>query len=256
MTTPDMAFASGYDERQPVLVLLDTSESMGRPQESPRIDALNQRLGAWFEGVRAQARLRARIEVCLIAFATQVDVYHPKLQRLVPAGERPTDEFFAPVGELTPPRLEAGGYTCMAAALRTALDLARERHEALRARRVPVRRPFIWMLTDGAPSDELGYEQSAADLAPLAARLRAAEQAGECVLQAIGVAGADRELLEVLAPKGTAMLADLDFGQILDHLFTSSDRVDPAATADETHAEIARQAELRRRLTAMEEGLR
>ncbi len=250
-----MSFASGFDERQPVIVLLDTSESMGRPEDSPRIDALNDALGAWFTSVRSEARLRTRVEVCLIAFHSQVEVYLPTAQRLIPAGERPSEDLFAPAGELHPPRLTASGYTCMTAAIETALDLARERCEKLREQGIPVRRPFIWLLTDGAPSDPAGVAQSGHELAPLAARLRAAEEQGDCVFQAIGVHGADRELLEVLAPKGTSMLADLDFGQILDHLFTSSDRVDPARSADETHDEIQRQAALRRKFQAMEEGL-
>ncbi|MEV6109602.1 VWA domain-containing protein [Streptomyces sp. NPDC051940] len=256
MTSEDLAFASGYDERQPVIVLLDTSESMGRPEESPRIDALNAALGEWFEQVRGEARLRARVEVCLVSFDSQVRVYHPARRKLAPAGTADSAELFVAVGEMRPPRLEAGGFTCMGPAIETALGLARERYEQLRRERIPVRRPVIWLLTDGAPSDENGRALDEDELAPLAERLRAGENGGECVFQAIGVRGADRRLLQVLAPRGTSMLAELDFGQILDHLFTSSDRIDPARPADETHDEIARQAELRRKFLAMEEGWR
>ncbi|MEU9117218.1 hypothetical protein AB0D04_37060 [Streptomyces sp. NPDC048483] len=251
----DMAFASGYDERQPVVILLDTSDSMGRPDDRPRIDELNAALVRWFDGVRSQERLRERVEVCLIAFSSQVRVYDPGEGRLVPAGSAAADRLFVPAREMHPPALTADGYTQLIPAVETALTLARERCAALRAQCVPVRRPFIWALTDGAPSDAEGEPQGADELAVTAGLLSRAEAGGECVFQAIGVRGADRRMLEVLAPKGTSMLESLDFGQILDHLFTSSDKVDPTQSADEIHRVVASMAALRQQMNAMSDDL-
>ncbi|MFE2941438.1 hypothetical protein ACFXKG_20595 [Streptomyces sp. NPDC059255] len=256
MSEYGMGFAEGYDERQPVVLLLDTSASMGRPAHSPRIDELNDALERWFDGVRAEPRLRARVEVCLIGFDSQVRVFDPVREVLVPVGEATVDRLFVPVDRMRPPRLEAAGLTRMTEAVETALTLAGERYRALQARRVQVRRPFLWVLTDGAPSDADGRRMEPAALAGTAEKVRRGEERGECVLQAIGVRGADLELLRVLAPKAALMLEGLDFGQILDLLFQSSDRIGAVQAADEIHGQVADLAERQRRLRQLEEKYR
>ncbi|MER6996712.1 hypothetical protein [Streptomyces sp. NPDC000410] len=255
MSTVDFGPASGYDERQPVVILLDTSASMGRPSDRPRIDELNTALSRWFEGVRAEPRLRSRVEVCLITFDSRVRVYDPGQECLVAADEAVADRLFVPVDQVRPPRLGASGFTRMTTAVDTALDLARARYRSLQERKVPVRRPFLWVLTDGAPSDEDGRPLDAGELAGTARRLRRCEEQGEGIFQAIGVRGADLPLLQVLAPKATLMLDTLDFGQILDLLFQSSDRVGAVQHADDVHAEVARMAAARARMKKLEEGL-
>ncbi|MFD4029845.1 hypothetical protein ACFWVP_04760 [Streptomyces sp. NPDC058637] len=253
MSEYGFGLAEGYDERQPVVLLLDTSASMGRPVGSPRIDELNEALVRWFDGVRAEPRLRARVEVCLITFDSHVRVFDPARELLVPVEEAAPDRLFVPVDTMRPPRLEASGLTRMTEAVETALDLARARHQALQAAQVQVRRPFLWVLTDGAPSDGNGERMDPAALAGTAAKVRGGEERGECVLQAIGVRGADLELLRVLAPKGALMLEGLDFGQILDLLFQSSDRIGAVQAADEIHGQVAGLVERQRRLRLLEE---
>ncbi|MEV5311211.1 hypothetical protein [Streptomyces sp. NPDC052610] len=252
MSEHDFGFAQGYDERQPVVLILDTSASMGRPAGNPRIDELNDALTGWFDGVRAEPRLRARVEVCLMTFDSRVRVLDPVRERLVPVEEVPPDRLFVPVDRMRPPRLEASGLTRMTDAVETALDLARNRHQALQARHVQVRRPFLWVLTDGAPSDREGRRMDPAALAGTAEKVRRGEERGECVFQAIGVRGADLELLRVLAPKAALMLEGLDFGQILDLLFQSSDRIGAVQAADEIHCRVADLARERQRLDELE----
>ncbi|MGX1135192.1 uncharacterized protein YegL [Streptomyces glaucescens] len=252
MSEYDFGFAQGYDERQPVVLILDTSASMGRPAGNPRIDELNDALTGWFDGVRAEPRLRARVEVCLMTFDSRVRVLDPVREQLVPVEEAPPDRLFVPVDRMRPPRLEASGLTRMTDAVETALDLARNRHQALQARYVQVRRPFLWVLTDGAPSDREGRRMDPAALAGTAEKVRRGEERGECVFQAIGVRGADLELLRVLAPKAALMLEGLDFGQILDLLFQSSDRIGAVQAADEIHGRVADLARERQRLDELE----
>ncbi|WP_371604189.1 hypothetical protein OG345_34125 [Streptomyces sp. NBC_01220] len=253
MSEYGFGLAQGYDERQPVVLLLDTSASMGRPVENPRIDELSEALVRWFDGVRAEPRLRARVEVCLITFDSRVRVFDPDRDRLVPVEEAAPDRLFVPVDRMRPPRLEASGLTRMTEAVETALDLARSRHRALQDQQVQVRRPFLWVLTDGAPSDANGEAMDPAALAGTAEMVRRGEERGECVLQAIGVSGADLELLRVLTPKGALMLEGLDFGRILDLLFESSDVVGARQAADEIHGRVADRVERQRRMRLLEE---
>ncbi|MER6348631.1 vWA domain-containing protein [Streptomyces sp. NPDC001595] len=249
-------FARGYDERQPVVLILDTSASMGRPADSPRIVELSEALARWFAEVRNEARLRARVEVCLMTFDSRVRVFDPARERLVPVEQAPRDSLFVPVDRMRPPRLEASGLTRMTDAVETALDLARARYRTLQQQRVQVRRPFLWVLTDGAPSDAHGQPMDPTALAGTAERVRRGEERGECVLQAIGVRGADLELLRVLAPKSALMLEGLDFGQILELMFHSSDRIGAVQAADEIYEQVANLAERRRRLQAIEDRVR
>ncbi|GAA2136533.1 VWA domain-containing protein [Kitasatospora kazusensis] len=261
--------AEGYHERQPVLLLLDTSASMGRPAEQPPgrpaeqppgrpagqppIDALNDALVRWFDGERTTPRLRARVEVCLVAFDSRVRVFDHGRNELVPVEEAASDRLFVPVDGMRPPRLEASGLTRLTDAVETALELARSRYRTLQEQHVPVRRPFLWVLTDGAPSDAHGNPMDPAALAGTARRVRLGEERGEFVLQAVGVRGADLELLQVLAPKAVLMLEDLSFGQILDLLFQSSDRITPDRTADDIHRDVRQYNEKRERMRRLEE---
>ncbi|MFD8204074.1 vWA domain-containing protein [Streptomyces sp. NPDC059701] len=253
MSEYGFGFAEGLDERQPVVLLLDTSASMGRPAGSPRIDELNDALTRWFAEVRREPRLRTRVEVCLIAFDSRVRVFDPVRGTLAPAGETTADRLFVPVDRMRPPRLEASGLTRMTEAVETALDLARERYRALQAQCVQVRRPILWVLTDGAPSDAEGRRMDPAALAGTAEKVRRGEERGECVFQAVGVSGADLELLEVLAPEGTLMLDGLSLERILELMFLSSDRSTPHQTPDDMRREAARLAERQRRMQLLEE---
>ncbi|MDT0267506.1 VWA domain-containing protein [Streptomyces sp. DSM 44915] len=255
---PGPAFGSGLFERQPVIILLDVSASMARPAQAPRIAEVNVALAHLADQVRTQARMRERVEVCLIAFGTEVRVFDPEAGALTDAEAARPERDFVAVDRLEPPELRADGYTCLLPALEAALRLAAGRRRHLTEQRVPVLRPLIWLLTDGAPSDEHGRPLSRAELAPMAERLRAVEAAAppdDCVFLAIGVRGADQELLEVLAPRGTLMLAGLNFTEILKFLVRSSDRVGPVTTSDDVHEQAAHEAELRRRMRAMEEKL-
>ncbi|MFD5566098.1 vWA domain-containing protein [Kitasatospora griseola] len=247
MTTPTttLGFGRGYDERQPVIVLLDTSASMARPAARPRIAELNRALADWFGSVRSQDRLRARVEVCLIAFDSAVRVFQPDTGALVPGTPAADARLFAPIDRLTPPELHADGYTNLLPAIRLALELAARRHRELTDQGLPALRPLIWLLTDGAPTDGVGRALAAAELADDAALLRRAEEQRECVFFVVGVRGADRAVLEVLAPKATYMLEQLDFGEILQFLFHSVDQVHPGDTAASTHQQVARQVAMR-----------
>jgi uncharacterized protein YegL len=256
MSLHGIEFGEGYGERQPVVLLLDTSASMGRPAEHPRIDELNDALTRWFDGVRARKRHRAQVEVCLITFDSAVRVHDPGPGRLVPVEEADADRVFVPVHDLHPPTLRAGGLTRLTDAVDAALRLARTRYRTLQGQRVPVRRPFIWVLTDGAPSDAQGRPLDAPALAETAKRIRRGETGREWVFQVIGVRDADLPMLQVLAPEATSSLADLDFGQIIDLLFQSTDDCSPDQDADLIHEEIQKRAAMLARIKRLEDDHR
>ena len=60
----------GLDERAPLILLLDTSASMGNPPEAPRIAKLNTALRDWVAEAGNDQALRDRLEVAVITFGS------------------------------------------------------------------------------------------------------------------------------------------------------------------------------------------
>src|SRR5438270_705076 len=59
-TIMSQPLGQGYDERIPLVLVLDTSQSMARPPEAPRITALNRALTDWLRDTRKEPRLSRR----------------------------------------------------------------------------------------------------------------------------------------------------------------------------------------------------
>lgn len=241
MSTPQGEFA----ERIPLILVLDTSESMNRPQPEPRIAELNDALGGWLSDAAADPSLRERVEVAIVTFDSRVQVL---------------PDAFALAGAVVPPTLRASGLTLMLPAIETALALARERARALTELGVPARRPMIWLVTDGAPSDERGEPLPAGDVAAVALRLRDAERATAdspgCLFYAIGVGGADLATLRRLAPDSAMKLTDFSYRDILRLATRSATAVRSRATAGQAYEQTRDLADLARGIRGLEDEMR
>lgn len=229
----------GLDERVPLVLVIDTSDSMARPEHSPRIAELNSALSAWLADARFRASLQSRVEVAMITFSSDVQVLDPWSGT---RGQFSAETAFAPIGQVAAPRLVAGGYTLMLPAIAMALDLATARRRLLAGQGVPCRWPRIWLLTDGAASDADGELVRAEELAETARLLRAAESPADqndgCMFHAIGVGDADRMALEVLAPSSTMMLGSVDFHDILGLVSNSTDAAGSSDTPQEAYRQV------------------
>ncbi len=118
----------GFAERIPLVLVLDTSDSMTRPAGTPRIGELNSALREWFTEAGADPALRERLEVAIVTFDSQVRVL-----RLAEASA----SAFALVETVDPPELCASGLTLMLPAIETAVKLATERSRELSAQGTP-----------------------------------------------------------------------------------------------------------------------
>jgi uncharacterized protein YegL len=226
----------GYDERIPLVLVLDTSQSMARPPEAPRITALNRALTDWLRDTRKEPRLSRRLEVAIIAFGSSVRVLDPATGRDGPADAATA---FAPVTNVADPELTPHGYTLMLPAISQALGLAQGPRRRQESQGMPSRRPLIWLLTDGAASDAEGRPLDAASMARTAEQIRAAEHAPEqvdqCLFCAIGVGAADQDMLESLAPDSTLMLDHIGYRSILTMITGSTESVRSSDTPAEAH---------------------
>jgi uncharacterized protein YegL len=126
-------FATNPDPRCPCLLLLDTSGSM----EGEPVAHLNSGLELFQTDLQQDELARRRCEVALVTFGGTVSI----MQDFVTA-----DQFRAP-------HLTASGQTPMGAAMLQGLRMIRERKEKYRQAGIDYYRPWMFLITDGEPTD-------------------------------------------------------------------------------------------------------
>lgn len=188
--------ASMNDVHLACVLLLDTSGSM---QTNSAIDRLNTAVAAFREQCSADDALRRSLDIAVVSFATDVNV----LQE------------FTPVTEMMAPRLEADGQTSMGLALNTAIDLLERRKSQYREIGVPYHRPWIFMISDGAPND---------DWAPAFRRVNDMQVQKKLELWAVGVPGYDQDVLTSLTKRVIGLDENLQFAPLFEWLSNSLSR--------------------------------
>ena len=116
-------FSQGRGKRLPLVLLLDTSSSMGHPDLAPPrpIDQLNEALDRWSVEIRKDAALRYTAEIAIITFG----------KGGVTLLELGADGPFRPAALFEPPVLDAGGVTPMVEAMAQAIALIERRKREL-----------------------------------------------------------------------------------------------------------------------------
>jgi uncharacterized protein YegL len=170
-----VTFAENPEPRCPCLLLLDTSGSMA----GVAISELN-------DGIK---------ELALVSFGPV---------RVI--SEFNTADVFLD------PELEAVGDTPMGEAIKKGIDLIRARKEQYRANGISFYRPWIFLITDGAPTDEW---QSAAAL------VREGEASKSFAFFAIGVQKADMKILKQISVREPVKLQGLKFREFFQWLSNS-----------------------------------
>lgn len=198
-------FAGNPDPRCPCVLLLDTSASMG----GAPLEALNAGLRAFQLDIQGDSLAQRRVEVALVTFGGTVQ----------------TVQEFVTAGQFEAPTLTAEGATPLGAALDLALDMVRARKATYKANGIPYYRPWIFLLTDGEPTDS--WQQAAG-------RVHAEEAAGGLAFFAVGVAGANMERLAQIAVRPPLKLVGLQFVELFVWLSRSQQRVSSTKVGDQT----------------------
>lgn len=184
-------FAANPEPRCPCLLLLDVSGSMnGQP-----IAELNAGLTALRDELTADALAMKRVEVGIVTFGP-VKIALP----------------FQEAASFYPPTLTAQGDTPMGAAIKQGLELVRQRKNEYRANGISYYRPWVFLITDGAPTDEW---QSAA------AAVREGESSRSFAFFAIGVQGANMDILQQISVREPLRLNGLRFRDLFSWLSSS-----------------------------------
>ncbi len=161
--------ADPHEQRVPCILLLDVSDSMG----GKPLQELNEALGIFKQELAADALASKRAEVAIITFGSDAQLTHD----------------FARHDALNIPTLETRGLTAMGRAINMALDELEFRKDLYRSQGTPYTRPWLFLLTDGEPTDTSEFQ---------AASQRAAQAAkdSKALIFGVGVGSANMENLQ------------------------------------------------------------
>jgi uncharacterized protein YegL len=201
-------FADNPEPRCPVILMLDTSASMhGAP-----IQELNSALVAFADALKADRLASLRVEVAIVTFGGQVKVFG-----LAESGKNITYEAqnaFTTVDHFIPPTLDAHGNTPMGEAVQRSLALLRERKAIYRQSGMDYFRPWLFVITDGKPTD--------ANWEAAAAQVREEEARKGLSFYGVGVENADLEVLQKFSATRTPLkLKGMAFGELFQWLSKS-----------------------------------
>ena len=195
-------FADNPEPRCPCLLLLDTSGSMrGQP-----IDELNAGIRLFKDELSADPMASKRAEIAIVTFGPVQIV---------------TD--FQTADMFNPPVLTTTGDTPMGAAIETGLSLLEQRKQAYRSSGVAFYRPWIFLITDGGPTD--AWREAAA-------KVKAGEAASHFSFFAVGVEDARMDILGQIAAREPLKLKELRFRDLFVWLSNSLGSVSRSAVGD------------------------
>jgi uncharacterized protein YegL len=190
------AIPKAISERHVACVfLLDISGSMN---QNDAIGKLNKGIAAFSEHMRNDPKTADVVDAAVVTFGEEVKIAH----------------HFRPVSEMAVPPLSAYGATPMGEALKKGIELIDERKAVYKRSGTPYYRPWIFCITDGAPTD---------DCNDAAKRLKDLEDnrkvIGYCVYT--GTGSAPPEIKQIFNPGRIFQLDGLDFSGLFEFVSNS-----------------------------------
>lgn len=203
------SFADNPEPRVPCVLLLDVSYSM----VNEPIRQLNEALVYFAEDLKKDSLARKRAETAIVTFGDAVQIVQD----------------FATASSLQVPRLQASGLTPMGRAVHTGLDMLDKRKAEYKTNGVPYYRPWVFLISDGAPNDE-GWEAAAQ-------RAKTGDANKSYAFFPVGVEGADLSILSLFSARKPKMLKGLMFHEMFAWLSSSLKSVSRSTPGDELRLE-------------------
>jgi uncharacterized protein YegL len=177
------------------LLLADTSQSM---QSRDKIGQLNQGLQYFKKALAEDPDARTTVEVAVVAFSDSARVV----------------QNFRSVQDFEPPILQAAGKTAMGAGILKAIELVNARKAQYKAEGLEYYQPWIFMITD---AQRKGMD----DIEPAKRVLNELESKNKISFHAIGVEGADFDVLSSISIRPAFKLKGIDFKLLFDWISKS-----------------------------------
>ena len=172
------------------------------------IHELNDGLTVYKDELSADSLAAKRVEVALVTFGGHVNVVSD----------------FTAVDQFMPPSLVASGDTPMGSAINQGLDLLKTRKDAYRSNGISFYRPWVFLITDGGPTDEW---KSAA------VRVKEGEAQKAFAFFSVGVQGANMDVLSQISTREPLKLQGLKFRDLFQWLSNSQQSVSRSTPGDE-----------------------
>ena len=206
----ELEFADNPDPRASCVLVLDCPGSMADTRDgevvSP-IEALNSGLDTLVTELHKDPLAKRRVEVSVVTFGSAV----------TPA----TD--FATVENLILPTLVPSGATSMGAAINEAFDAIESRKKTYKENAVQYFKSWVILITDGIPTD---------DITAAVQRVADAESRNSIAFFAVGVDGADMNVLNKIAPRGALALSGMKFDELFQWVSASQSAVSASNPGD------------------------
>ena len=190
------SFSDNPEPRCLCVLVLDKSGSMqGEP-----IASLNSGLVALKDELMQDNLAQKRVELAIVSF-----------------GPVEVTQSYVTATNFIPPELQSQGDTPMGAALVQAVELIEARKSEYRANGIRYYRPWVFLITDGGPTDQNqpGWQEALA-------KIQAGESSKALAFFAIGVQGADMSALDTICPPKKALpLSGLKFAELFRWLSSS-----------------------------------
>jgi uncharacterized protein YegL len=175
------SFADNPEPRCPCVLVLDTSGSMsGIP-----IRELNQGIETFKQELLGDPLAMKRVEVAMVTF-----------------GPVSIESDFQTVPNFYPKTLQANGDTPMGSAISLAVEMVTKRKQEYKNHGVSYYKPWIILITDGAPTDSWSHAAS---------QIKDGENRKAFAFFAIGVEGANMDVLQQISVRQPLRLKGLMF---------------------------------------------
>ncbi len=218
----EVEIANPQEPHVPVVLVLDVSGSMA---ENGKIDQLRQGL-EWFRAdVERDELASKRVDVAVVTFGADVRLHTP----------------FGDAGNISASDVAASGPTPLAEAIRLAVEVIEDRKRAYRADGIDYYRPWVFLVTDGEPTDMRPGDPVWKEIQGL---VRDGDSSGRFSFFTVAVEPANADNLRDLAPvhRPPVQLAPGRFKEMFVWLSRSQRRVSASRPGEQIVLETPREA--------------